>query len=138
MERVFQIIDVNLNRVREGLRVCEEISRFVLRDKNLTKEIKDARHKLTEIFAEFAPSLVKHRNSLKDIGLEKEFDKLSYKDVKDIAVSNIKRCEEGMRVLEEFSKTLRDEIPPKLKEIRFKLYDIEKRMHAFLNGSLSK
>jgi len=133
MEKVFQIIDVNLNRVREGLRVCEEISRFVLKDKNLTKEIKNERHKLTEIFAEFEPSLLKHRNSLKDIGLEKEFDKLSYKNTKDIAISNIKRCEEGMRALEEFSKTLSNEIPPKLKEIRFKLYDIEKRMHALLD-----
>ncbi|HID92861.1 MAG TPA: hypothetical protein EYP60_02080 [bacterium (Candidatus Stahlbacteria)] len=138
MEKILQIIDVNLNRVREGLRVCEEIARFVLKDKNLTKEIKDERHRLTEIFAEFEPSLVKHRNSLKDIGLDKEFDKLSYKDTKDIALSNIKRCEEGMRVLEEFSKTLRDEIPPKLKEIRFKLYDIEKRMHALINGYSSK
>lgn len=133
MEKVFQIIDVNLNRVREGLRVCEEISRFVIRDTFLTKEIKDARHKLTEIFAELEPSLLKHRNSLKDIGIEKEFDKLSYKDTKDIAISNIKRCEEGMRALEEFSKTLDDEIPPKLKKLRFKLYDIEKRMHALLD-----
>ena len=29
---LLRIIDANLNRSREGLRVCEEISRFVLED----------------------------------------------------------------------------------------------------------
>ena len=37
-EEVAQIIDANLNRAREGLRVVEEVARFILHDEKLTKE----------------------------------------------------------------------------------------------------
>jgi len=38
--KLFQIIDVNVNRSVEGLRVVEEICRFILEDNSLTHKIK--------------------------------------------------------------------------------------------------
>ncbi|MEW6171224.1 MAG: thiamine-phosphate pyrophosphorylase, partial [Candidatus Omnitrophota bacterium] len=46
---LYRIIDANLNRTREGLRVCEEILRFVLNDKKTTLEFKKIRQQIKKI-----------------------------------------------------------------------------------------
>jgi len=38
--KVGRIIDANLNRVKEGLRVCEEITRFILDNHKFTLNLK--------------------------------------------------------------------------------------------------
>lgn len=43
-----RILDANVNRAREALRVMEEYARFVLDDALLTQAIKEARHELVE------------------------------------------------------------------------------------------
>jgi len=43
---IWRIIDVNLNRSREGLRIIEEFARFGLEDSSLSKEIKNIRHEI--------------------------------------------------------------------------------------------
>jgi hypothetical protein len=42
-----RVVDANLNRAREGLRVVEDVARFVLGDEALTKRAKDLRHALS-------------------------------------------------------------------------------------------
>jgi len=41
---VLRIIDANTNRLKEGLRVCEDIFRFILNDKNIARQLKEIRH----------------------------------------------------------------------------------------------
>ena len=41
--RIFQIIDANLDRAREGLRVLEDWARFGLSEENYVKKIKNLR-----------------------------------------------------------------------------------------------
>ena len=41
-----RIIDANLNRGNEALRVLEEITRFLLDNKELSEELKGMRHQL--------------------------------------------------------------------------------------------
>ena len=45
---VLRIIDANLNRALEGLRIIEEIVRFILQDKRLTGYLKAIRHQIKE------------------------------------------------------------------------------------------
>ncbi|MCX7680174.1 MAG: thiamine phosphate synthase, partial [Spirochaetes bacterium] len=41
-------IDANINRAMEGLRVCEDICRFVLHDEMLSRTAKKYRHSIAE------------------------------------------------------------------------------------------
>lgn len=140
---VFQIVDANLNRAREGLRVVEEIARFIFHDKKLTKKIKLQRHNLTEIFKDL--SLLDYRDTSKDLGRDRNFDNVpqiksapkkgqthrfasTKKELSDIAKRNLKRAQEGCRAMEEFGKLLNEDIPVAVKEIRFTIYDIEKEV----------
>jgi thiamine-phosphate pyrophosphorylase len=125
MEEVYQIIDVNLNRVREGLRVIEEVARFVIKDEKLTKEIKAQRHKLSELFKDI--NLLKFRDIYKDLGRYGDFDTPSYRELKEQVERNFKRAQEGCRVIEEFSKLFNPKISPMVKQIRFNIYEIEKK-----------
>ena len=47
-----RILDANANRSREGIRVVEELGRFVLSDAKLTKKLKGARHHLDDALRE--------------------------------------------------------------------------------------
>ncbi len=44
--QTLRIIDANLNRLGEGLRLLEEIARFMLDDAALTQQLKTMRHEL--------------------------------------------------------------------------------------------
>ncbi|MBM2832289.1 MAG: hypothetical protein HW414_1341, partial [Dehalococcoidia bacterium] len=43
-----RIIDANLNRLAEGLRVLEDVARFVLNNEPLDQELMALRHQLRE------------------------------------------------------------------------------------------
>ena len=46
---LYRILDANFNRAKEGLRVCEDLCRYVWNQKTLTRAFKDLRHELTDI-----------------------------------------------------------------------------------------
>lgn len=127
----YRIIDANINRAKEGLRVVEEFARFILNDYLLTRKLKNTRHKLQEI-VNYLPikkfRLIEERNSFQDVGkdiLAKETHRDNYLD---IVFSNIGRVKESVRVLEEFSKLIDKTIALNLKEIRYTIYDLEKKI----------
>ena len=47
-KKILRIIDANVNRATEGLRVAEDIVRFVLDDGKLTSKLKNVRHELVK------------------------------------------------------------------------------------------
>ena len=49
-----RIIDANLNRAREALRVMEEYARFGLEDPSLSAAIKETRHELAQCAKDLA------------------------------------------------------------------------------------
>ena len=63
-----RIIDANLNRVSEGLRVVEEIARFILSDEKLTGELKLIRHDIHKFFDFKYDELINSRDTINDIG----------------------------------------------------------------------
>lgn len=124
-----RIIDANLNRLKEGLRVCEEIVRFILNSHSLTVEFKRIRHKIDAI-SNGLPSkrlLVRERDSSNDIGKSIYINELKRKDYQDIFFANIQRAKESVRVLEEFSKLFNKNIAVDFKKIRYHIYEIEKK-----------
>lgn len=130
MEKIYRILDANINRAMEGLRVVEEVARFILDDKKTTARIKLLRNDLKKAVSKLSrEELLKARKSLEDVG-GKLYTKeeSSRKNILSIFKSNIKRAEESMRVLEEFSKLIKPQLGVKFKNIRFKLYDIEKNL----------
>jgi len=124
-----RIIDANLNRSREGLRVCEDIARFVISDRRITKAFKLLRHKLTKLSEKLSISChpIYARDSRADVGKETLENEGVRKGILDVFSANIKRVEESFRVLEEVTKLTDAKLADEFKKIRFKLYDIEKR-----------
>ncbi|MCX7927568.1 MAG: thiamine-phosphate pyrophosphorylase [Candidatus Omnitrophica bacterium] len=134
---LFRIFDANINRVKEGLRVCEEIMRFLLNSKSLTAECKDFRHSIDRLVKILGQSeqFIKGRNASKDIGLKvKHRDEFSRKNIFDIFYANIQRVKESLRVLEECSKLSSPKIALKFRNLRYRVYDFEKKALVELNS----
>lgn len=131
---VNRILDANLNRAKEGLRVCEEIARFILSSRYLTREFKKIRHKISAITKtqDFGASLIKERYSRLDVGKDIYINELKRKDFRDIFFANIQRSKESIRVLEEFTKLMNKKTAVGFKNIRYGLYDIEKKAAKLL------
>ena len=125
-----RIIDANINRAKEGLRVCEEITRFIFNSAALTAEFKKLRHRIDSILKELPDRaiLLKERCSLSDVGKNIYVNELKRKDYQEIFFANIQRVKESLRVLEEFTKLKNSRLAIKFKEIRYRSYEIEKKV----------
>jgi thiamine-phosphate pyrophosphorylase len=125
---IYRIIDANLNRVKEGLRVCEEIARFILNSRKLAASFKDIRHQIDSITKKVYPVsvLLKERDSDADVGRLNSRGELKRSNFKDIFRANIQRAKESLRVLEEFGKLIEEDSALSFKRIRYKVYEIEK------------
>lgn len=123
------MIDANINRGKEGLRVCEEITRFLLEDRKLTRELKNARHEVDSLIKTLVhkKNLLECRYSLRDIGLNILGKELKRNNVEDIFLANIQRAKESVRVLEEFSKLINKQAALGFKKLRYRIYEIEKK-----------
>lgn len=136
---VLRIIDANLNRSREGLRVCEDVARFALNSRALTSELKDIRHSISDI-AKGSADLLKgisiSRDSCGDVlkgsRLESEMGRNT---LSDIFAANIERVKESLRVLEELFKLIDVKSSSKFCALRFRAYSIEKKAIKRLNDT---
>lgn len=131
-EEIYRVFDANINRAREGLRVCEEVARFILCDEKLTKKLKGIRHQVTKIIQSLkidTKKLLAIRDIRKDVGARtyprSEGKRKSYED---IVTSNMKRVEESLRVLEEFTKKINPSAGARFKRLRFQAYDLEREL----------
>lgn len=118
-----RLIDANLNRLKEGVRVVEEIARFIFNDGTLSKKLKSVRHRAR------IPNLLEALNEREVIGdvlrTPKEVDK---PNIEAIVIANFKRAEESARVLEEFAKLCGES--ELFKTLRYELYDLEKEFFS--------
>jgi len=127
---IYRVIDANINRAKEGLRVCEEITRFILDNYSLTSEFKKLRHK-TDSILKYLPEnimLFKERKSANDVGRKIYINELKRKNYRDIFFANIQRVKESIRVLEEFTKLISKDIAIKFKGLRYDIYELEKKV----------
>ncbi len=127
---ILRVIDANLNRLGEGLRVLEDIARLVLDDATLTEELKIIRHELLEVDLELSGQLVAARDSEGDVGADLEVPgQEKERELPQLIVANSRRVQQALRVLEEMTKVAAIELDPeKFKHARFKFYTIEKEL----------
>lgn len=129
MNSVFRVIDANLNRVSEALRIIEELARFIQNNKVLTNQIKDLRHNINNTLSSEYPQLINSRDTIGDVGTDiANFSER--KSVIDIIQANFKRAQQALRVLEEYSKLINTTNANVFEQSRYKLYSLEKTMHS--------
>jgi len=128
-DKVLRMIDANVNRATEGLRVAEDIVRFVLDDDKLTSKLKHIRHEIVKLLKDASPSTSLRARDVKgDVGAGRTTKSESKRsNILDVFTANIKRAQESIRVFEELSKLFDAKLGPKFKKIRFELYDIEQK-----------
>ncbi len=125
---LFRILDANFNRAKEGLRVCEDISRYGWDDKQLTRGFKDVRHGLTEGMGKLNLSKVLlARHVAADVGRPTTASESKRRDLKAVFWANSQRVKESMRVLEEVAKLLNPKVAQILKTLRYKVYVLEQK-----------
>ncbi|MCX7918310.1 MAG: thiamine phosphate synthase [bacterium] len=127
-----RILDANCNRAAEGLRVIEDICRFVFDSQEYTEQLKSFRHQLIDTINRLDPTnynLLAGRKSDSDVGEkmlpELERDRMGFES---LIVANFRRVQEATRVLEEISKLVNPHVYTIFKQIRFQLYTLEKNI----------
>ena len=120
---LYRIIDANLNRLKEGIRVCEDIRRYSFNDSKNAYRLKDLRHKAS--FKDYE-KLISSRDIKNDPLKKTTSSESSRMDLDSVFVANIKRAQESARVLEEVMKIIDTKEAEKFKKIRYELYDIER------------
>jgi len=120
-----RLIDANLNRLKEGIRVVEDIFRYILDDKINSKRLKELRHlaKLPNY-----QELLNSRDIKNDVLKQTTKSESNRANLNSILIANFKRAQEAARVLEEFCKLTSNETSQTFKYIRYELYDIEKNI----------
>ena len=130
-----RIVDANLNRASEAVRVIEDIARFHITGKTLSAEVKSLRHSIRQVPAGLGidvQELFEARDPDDDVlraQARRERDGLI-----EAASSNFKRLQEALRVLEEVTSGSSEDLP----DLRFKAYSLEKRVCRLLSGRSPK
>jgi thiamine-phosphate pyrophosphorylase len=125
-----RIIDANINRIGEGLRVLEEFARLSLNDVSLTEQLKNMRHRIVHIDAELQQKLIGAREAAGDVGAGmKAAGEGKKRDAAAIVVANARRVQESLRVMEELAKETGLGLKSgSYEKSRFELYNIEKEL----------
>ena len=121
-ENYLRLIDANLNRLREGIRVVEDIFRYVYNDKQTALKLKELRH-LSRL--ENYIELLETRDVKNDVLRSSIKSEQNRTDLYSILIANFKRAQESSRVLEEFCKLISVKDSENFKYIRYELYNLE-------------
>ena len=134
--RIYQIIDANLDRAREGLRVLEDWARFGLGNEKYVERIKNFRQILGKNHLEVYKQ---SRNHIEDKckGLTHE-EQLNRKTSEQIISSNSGRVQEALRVIEEFSRLHNHDLSIIASEIRYEIYTLEVDLLSLSNYKKSE
>ena len=121
--RIAQLIDANLDRAREGLRVMEDWCRFGLKRNDFSIQIKDWRQQLG---AHHHKIYRKARLTSEDpaMGISHPLQK-NRTTPEDIFIANSSRVQEALRVLEEFTRITDPNLSEIATRIRYQTYEIE-------------
>ncbi len=129
--KLYRVLDANANRAREGLRVVEEYLRLVRGSASFSARVKELRHGITAAMASMGieKELIAARESDADVGAtDPEGSEGSRADMAHIVTANLRRSQEALRALEEYSKLLSSAACAEFKRLRFEIYTLEKDM----------
>jgi thiamine-phosphate pyrophosphorylase len=120
---LFRVVDANLNRLKEGIRVIEDIARYSYNNKELSSQLKSLRHQSR---IDNLESLLNSRDSINDVLRPTMQSEMNRSSLSDIITANYKRTQESSRVLEEMYKIIDPVLSEQFKQIRYTLYALEK------------
>ncbi|MGB2925503.1 MAG: thiamine phosphate synthase [Limnothrix sp.] len=125
---IFRILDANLDRAREGLRIVEEWCRFGLDNGALAADCKNMRQTLAQWHSE---QLRAARDTPNDVGTELTHPQEETRtDLTHLLRANLCRVEEALRVLEEYSKLYDGGMAQACKQMRYQVYTLESQLFA--------
>ncbi len=120
---IFRVIDANLNRLKEGIRVIEDIARYGHNNKKVASKLKQLRHQSN---IDDLQNLLASRDSTNDVLRPTISSEMNRNGLQSIIVANYKRAQESSRVLEEMYKIIDPALSETFKQIRYELYTLEK------------
>jgi thiamine-phosphate pyrophosphorylase len=125
---VFRILDANLDRAREGLRIIEEWFRFGLNHTELAARCKEMRQTLAQWHHD---ELRAARDTPNDVGTALSHPQEEVRaDVQALLRANLCRVEEALRVLEEYAKLYKGEMAIVCKQMRYQVYTLESQLFS--------
>ncbi|MGI5880519.1 MAG: thiamine phosphate synthase [Syntrophomonadaceae bacterium] len=127
LQRVNRILDANINRAAEGLRVLEDTARFCFNAETLTRQLKLLRHRVRKISD--CSLYLDSRDTNGDIG-PKVSDGLGLEgkqNICELVTANFKRVQEALRSIEESCRILdKSDLATEYENIRYSMYSLEK------------
>lgn len=131
---LYRILDANLDRAREGLRVIEEWCRFGLNNVTFTEQCKHWRQELAHWHRS---ELRAARNTPDDPGTDLTHPSEAARgSIEQVLQANFCRVEEALRVLEEYGKVYRADMAAALKQMRYQVYTLESRLMSIQRRQL--
>lgn len=137
---VLRMLDANLNRLAEALRVVEDVCRFHWNQPGFGAAIKSLRH---DVFTALEASGVErsdlfHERDIEgDVGRRFDSPETSNLGPEQLAFRNLERAKEALRVVQECCRVAVPGASASLEEIRYQLYAEEKGM-SFLSASATR
>ncbi|MBE9180742.1 thiamine phosphate synthase [Oculatella sp. LEGE 06141] len=120
---VYRILDANLDRAREGLRIIEEWCRFGLNNAQLTD---DCKHLRQEIARWHHADIRAARDTPNDAGTALSHPQEEQRTtITQVLQANFCRVEEALRVLEEYGKLYNSQMGAACKQMRYRVYTLE-------------
>jgi thiamine-phosphate pyrophosphorylase len=123
---LYRILDANLDRAREGLRVIEEWCRFGLNSTELSAQCKQCRQELGRWHLDVFRSA---RDTPTDVGTALTHPKeASRTDIPAVLQANFCRVQEALRTLEEYGKLYDPAMGAACKQLRYQVYTLESKL----------
>jgi thiamine-phosphate pyrophosphorylase len=123
---VERILDANLDRAREGLRIIEEWCRFGLNHSQWAQQCKQMRQELAQWHT---PELRLARDTANDLGTQLTHPQEEQRtSLEHLLQANLCRIQEALRVLEEYGKLYQPEMGKAFKQMRYQVYTLESNL----------
>ncbi|MCZ7649348.1 MAG: thiamine phosphate synthase [Planctomycetota bacterium] len=126
-----RLLDANANRAREGLRSAEDYARFIVGTGRWYGRLKQARHRLTELLTAHPGNEVwaAARRVQSDLGNPEQVETLPApgggEPTREVALRGLKRAQEALRALEEYTRAGFGELSRDLSKLRYGAYEAE-------------
>jgi thiamine-phosphate pyrophosphorylase len=132
-QTVYRILDANLDRAREGLRIIEEWCRFGLNNSQFSSICKHLRQELgTWHTAEIRAARDTPGDTGTDLSHPQEEERA---DITSLLQANFCRVQEALRVLEEYGKLYHPQKDMQMgtvcKQMRYQVYTLESNLMGY-------
>jgi thiamine-phosphate pyrophosphorylase len=140
MSSIARLLDANVNRAREAMRVMEDSARFALNDAPLSGDLKALRHEFRTALEALPPGwLEAHRDAAGDVGRTIATDsEMIRRGFFEVVVAAGKRLTEALRVIEETCKVVDSGLASRIESIRYRAYDFDQQLTRRLGSGRAR